>query len=466
MRRRRRTSLFGVLLVAAIGWGALSFGAVYPWAYWPLALLSGGLGTWAIVVTHAWRDPRSRRLMQALGVTAIAIGVQLVAFPYSVLSWISPGVDRFLSESTVAYHPASLHPLSIAPASTTVALGLFMALALLLVGVTRGIRELHLDWLVSQLMGLGAALALLGVVQQAFLDVDAPLVYGFWKPAYGAAPYGPFINKNHFAGWMVMVLPVVAGYAYALFLRAPRPDGRGASAWIRWIATVEANRFLLVSTVGLAMCLTVVLTGSRSGLVSLVIAFAVLGWAVWRSMPSRGRRMMAVAYLAVLVVGALAWGGADTLITRFGNSPAEIEGRLSAWRDSIRIISDFPVFGTGLGTFGRAMLLYQTASRASMYVQAHNDYLQLVVEGGLLVTVPAIVVVALVVSGIRRRLTSGQDDPMTAWVRVGAVAGLCGIAAQSLVEFSLQMPGNTVLFVVLLAIALHRPVHIAHAHRV
>ncbi len=58
--------------------------------------------------------------------------------------------------------------------------------------------------------------------------------------------------------------------------------------------------------------------------------------------------------------------------------------------------------------------------------------------------------------GVRRRVFNGQDDEVTGWLRIGAVAGLAGIAAQSLVEFSLQMPGNTVLFVVLLAIALHR----------
>jgi hypothetical protein len=63
----------------------------------------------------------------------------------------------------------------------------------------------------------------------------------------------------------------------------------------------------------------------------------------------------------------------------------------------------------------------------------------------------------LVVFIVRRRLTSGDDDPLTYWLRVGAVAGLGGIAAQSVVEFSLQMPGNRVLFVLLLALAMHRP---------
>jgi O-antigen ligase len=92
-----------------------------------------------------------------------------------------------------------------------------------------------------------------------------------------------------------------------------------------------------------------------------------------------------------------------------------------------------------------------------MYAQAHNDYLQVIAEGGVLVGVPAAAVIGLVVRGIRRRLTAGADQPLTWWVRVGAIAGLAGIAAQSLVEFSLQMPGNVVLFVLLLAIAMHRP---------
>jgi hypothetical protein len=123
----------------------------------------------------------------------------------------------------------------------------------------------------------------------------------------------------------------------------------------------------------------------------------------------------------------------------------------------------FPVFGTGLGTIGKAMLVYQTASRPWMYAQAHNDYLQLLAEGGALVVIPALVVLSLVLVTIRRRLTLAADQPLTRWIRTGAVAGLAGIAAQSAVEFSLQMPGNAVVFVLLLAIAMHRPRSESHS---
>jgi O-antigen ligase len=109
--------------------------------------------------------------------------------------------------------------------------------------------------------------------------------------------------------------------------------------------------------------------------------------------------------------------------------------------------------------------VYQTAERHSIYQQAHNEYLQILAEGGLIVAIPALIVLVVLVRNVRHRL-HGKDDEPTFWLRAGAVAGLIGIAVQSSLEFSLQMPGNALLCVVLLAVALHRPSSRAHANRV
>src|SRR5262249_39372387 len=103
------------------------------------------------------------------------------------------------------------------------------------------------------------------------------------------------------------------------------------------------------------------------------------------------------------------------------------------------------------------MRAYQTATSDTLVWEAHNDYLQLAAEGGLLVGVPIALTLVLFVDGIRRRFSSDEDDRTTSWIRFGAATGLAAIGLQSLVEFSLQMPGNAVAFVVLAAIALHRP---------
>jgi len=184
----------------------------------------------------------------------------------------------------------------------------------------------------------------------------------------------------------------------------------------------------------------------------------VAGAFVMRALRRRSTGLLVVAYALMLLFAAVAWAGVDRTLGRFAQtSDEDLAGRLNAWRDTARIVHDFPAFGTGLNTYGTAMLVYQTGDRTRMYREAHNDYLQLVAEGGLLLTVPIALAIGLVVRDIRRRFREGADPPMTRWIRVGAVASLAGIAAQSLVDFSLQMPGNAVLFSLVAAIALHKP---------
>jgi O-antigen ligase len=444
------------LLIGALAWGALLFGAVYPWAYWPLAVACAAIGVQGIVFTRAWHNHRIRTLTFGLGAVALTVGVQTVDLPYAIVTSLSPNLDRFFREYSIAYQPPPFHSLSIDPGATLVALGLFIALSIFLIGLTCAIRYTSFEWLLNQIMGIGLALAVIGVVQKALIDPMQPLVYGFWKPQDGGNPFGPFINRNHFAGWMVMALPLVAGYSCAVMAATWRPQASWG-ARLRWLTTVEASQIVPAMFCALLMGMALALTGSRSGIASFGVAMMVFGFFAVRRFKASRTRLLVAGYLLLILVGAIVWAGTDMALVRFLSARADSPGRILAWRDAWTIASDFSWVGTGIGTFGKAMLVYQTASRPWMYVQAHNDYLQVLAEGGVLVGVPVAVVIGLIVAGIRRRLAANGDSPLIWWVRVGAIAGLAGIAAQSLVEFSLQMPGNAVLFVVLLAIAMHRP---------
>lgn len=460
-----RLRWYGAGLMALLAWGVLSFGAVYPWAYWPLYLGAACLGCWSLVVTRGWQDPRVRWIGMAIAAVAAVLAVQIVLLPSWLVARASPGVDRFYRLFEIGYRPPGLRTLSLDAGATAVNLAGAVALGLLLLGVVRAVRVVTVDWLASQIMGLGVAVATIGILQKALGRADHVLVYGFWQPIEGGNPFGPFINRNHFAGWMAMALPVVAAYSFGLAQHSARGEVSGMGGWMRWGGSVDGNRYLLVSSSVLVMGVALVLTQSRSGMASLAVAFAVLGVFVLASV--RGRwRAVAIAYLAVVLTGASLWAGADIVTSRFGRASSEISGRVAAWRDTVRIVRDFPIFGAGVGAYGRAMLVYQSGSRELMYAEAHNDYLQLMAEGGLLLTATGLAFVFVCAAGVRNRLRSGHDDTLTYWVRRGAVAGLAGVAAQSFVEFSLQMPGNAVLFVVLLGLALHRPRHVSHAYRV
>ena len=128
--------------------------------------------------------------------------------------------------------------------------------------------------------------------------------------------------------------------------------------------------------------------------------------------------------------------------------------RIDAWRDGWGVVRDFPLFGTGINTYADAMLFYQRNNPGFFLAQAHNDYLQLLAEGGLLVTIPAAIAILLLVYAIRRNLRAARDEARGYWIRAGATVGLLAIAVQEVFEFSLQIPVNALVFCTLAAVAL------------
>jgi O-antigen ligase len=321
----------------------------------------------------------------------------------------------------------------------------------------RAVSYLRLEWLLTQLMTFGIALALFGIIQNAAMPKDDFLVYGFWRPQAAATPFGPFINRNHFAGLMLLLMPLVAGYAGAVATLSRHPADRSPGGWVRWFLSPDAGRFAFASFAVVVMASAVIASGSRSGMASFAVALAVFGLLAARRASRREARLAIWMYIAVLFVGALGWMGMEAVVERFRIAGTDLQDRVAAWRDTLTIIQDFPISGTGFGAYGAAMLLYQTANRTSIFIHAHNEYLQILAEGGLLVAIPAAIAAVVIGRIVRLRLRRGADDALTGWVRLGAVAGLAGIAAQSLFEFSLQMPGNAAMGVLLVAIALHRP---------
>jgi O-antigen ligase len=168
--------------------------------------------------------------------------------------------------------------------------------------------------------------------------------------------------------------------------------------------------------------------------------------------------------LVVLVAGvggaALGWAGFGEIAARFSQSgEVGLDARWMAWRDTLAIVRDFPLTGTGLNSFADAMTTYETPGLSAHFFAAHNDYLQLASEGGLLVGIPASLLFGSLVFQVAARLRQPHASQTTYWVRVGAASGLLAIAVQSLFDFSLQTPGNAVLCAVLCGIVVHRAPH-------
>ena len=297
-------------------------------------------------------------------------------------------------------------------------------------------------------------MALIGIVQK---PVYAGRLLGFWQPEGTGTPFGPFVNRNHFAGWMAMALPLSLGLLGAGLERAAREVRPGWRNKVLWLSSPEANRLILLGAGALVMALSMVLTMSRSGISALAISAVLMAIVIGRGFTGRSKKTLGVAYLAVLLTTTVAWVGADVVVERFSKTNwTEFSDRKGAWIDALGVARAFPVAGTGLNTYSTAARFYQQHDLRSFYGEAHNDYLQLLAEGGVLVALPVLACFVALIREIRRRMK--RDLPGTSWwLRRAAVAALVAIALQEAVEFSLQMPGNAVLFAVVCALAIHPP---------
>jgi O-antigen ligase len=467
-----------VLLIAsfaAIWWGAFAFGAVYSWAHKPLAVACGILGLAAIVVERRGR-PAVGGVAIGLGAILLGIGLQLIPLQLPTLLRVSPATDALLQQYDFKYQiersaatgtafgveaaTPFRHPISIAPDQTVHGAYLFTAFALFLVGMTRLVSVVSAKRVGHWLIVTGGVLAIVGIVQRALTANDIrPLVYGFWQPrSENAVPFGPFINANHFAGWMLMALPVALAAFLELLLREVDTDGPQRRSRIAIVTSPHVGALVTLAGTCLIMGLSLLMTRSRSGLAAFAIGTLLAGWVAFRRQSGRAAQVAVAGSVLALLLATLGWAGLDTVTSKFTDAQASksLTSRLAAWRDTLHIIRDFPVTGTGFNTYGAAMMVYQTNERRLHFRETHNDYLQLAAEGGLLLGIPIVATVGVFVRDVRRRFREAPRTGTTYYLRVGAVVGLVSIALQSLIEFSLQMPGNAALCALLGAIALHQ----------
>jgi O-antigen ligase len=296
---------------------------------------------------------------------------------------------------------------------------------------------------------LGTALTALVALQRA---TSPQLLYWTWQPiSAGASPYGPFVNRNALASWLAMAIPLVIGYAIA------RQQSQSVRDDDRTIPGTSIDSLQLwLATAAILMTGGLLASTSRAGILGGVIGLLTLIALSRRRIKGGFTVAWMFGSLIALIVAASAYANLGTLALRLQETTEQGPwGRPAIWRDTWRMASDFRLAGVGAGAFQRAMLAYQQGSRLFFFNQAHNEYLQLLAEGGLLVAVPASI--ALVTSAVLMAKTLEADRTPIFWIRAGAICGVVATAVQSVWDTGLRTPANGVLFAVIAAIALHQP---------
>jgi len=429
-----------LVILALLALAPLAIGSVHPPAFIPLlstelsvGLVSWALGHWRRALGQAVPAVPAGRLLLAFHALVL---LQLVPLPPRLLRLVSPGSFAFRDDRSLV-GLTSWQPISVSPPDTLRGFVFLAGASLLYAAVFREFEDAR--WR-RRLAGVVVATGLVMTVEAFWQAATGDtLIYGLWRPRWDWAVFGPYVNRHHFAGYLAMAIPPALAFAVAAVERLARQVVGRPRGWLALGERVGA-RALALPVVAMTLVAGLFAAASRGGF----LAFVVSGLALPLAFPRR--RLLATLGVASLVAAGVAWVGIEGLLSGFEKRGVRAS-RLAIWRDALTMVPRFPLLGDGFNAFGTAFPGYQTAWREYYTGEAHNEYLQALVDTGMVgfaLTAGVLVVV------FRRAIAAAPRGALEA----GLLGSLIAAACHNLVDFNWQIPANAATCAALAGVAL------------
>jgi len=256
--------------------------------------------------------------------------------------------------------------------------------------------------------------------------------YGDLKyiPDWVSATYG---NHNHLAGYMEMAIPLILG----LFLLGYR-----------------TGKVFILSYLTLLTLTALILSLSRGGWIGLLLGLTFMGIVLLTNQYFTGKKLIAVlagGFLAAAFIVLASTPVVERIRTVMEKEEeTSFHSRMMVWGGVMEMIEDYPLLGTGPGTFSTVFTQYQPPGLSSRFTMAHNDYLHFISEAGLpLIAIIIWMIIALYRKGFRKMQNPSR---LVRGITIGAMSGITAILAHSISDFNLHIPANALLFTVLAAL--------------
>ena len=386
-----------------------------------------------------------------------ALALLAIWLLYLLVQWLPmpPAWLRLLSPQAAALHagadylqPGRYVTLSIDPHASFVfwlkncAYALAFVLTLLLV---HGRRRLAL--LCAAIVASGLLQAFYGAfLHLARIDFE---VLGMPIP-HSSQASGSYVNRNHLAGLLEMCLAVGIGMMVAQLEDRPR---RSWHDFLKDTATLLLSGKAMLRLILVIMVVALVMTRSRMGNTAFFASMLVAGGlalALSRHAP-RGTVLLISSLIVIDIALIGTWFGVERTVQRIAETTVQnVEDRVDPSVYAVKILEDYPLFGTGGGTFYTAFTRYRGHDIPDYYDHVHNDYVQFLTDTGIIggalfgLLVLASFACAILAQARRR-------DPLARGVAFGVVMGVIAIGIHSTVDFNLQIPANAFIFMILLA---------------
>jgi O-antigen ligase len=402
--------IIGAALCALIALTVLAFGGVETG---PQSILEAGAAVlfvaWAVL---AFRDPNLKITWNPLC--------------WPLLGFIAIGAMQLIFRIT-AY-----------PFLTHVEILKLISYFLIFFLITQIFRERQeLNALAWAMMFLCFGVSMIGIVQRF---TSEGTIYWFQKLTAGGDPFGPFVNRNHFAGFAELTIPV--GLSLLIF-RGLRRD------------TFPLAGLLTVVPVG-----ALILSGSRGGIVSFVFELAVIGLlARARKRGAEPPRLAALALVGLAALGLIGWLGASRAIERFSTlhqGDVSLARRGTMVRGAAHIFAHYPIAGCGLGSLVVVYPRFETFYDGLVVDHVHNDYMELLAEMGLLGGLCGAAFLSILFRDAKKSWAADQGHFSRA-IHAAGICAVCGLLLHSSVDFNLHIPSNALLFLVAAHLATTAP---------
>ena len=424
------TTMGAVLAYAVFKWG----GVLRSDRYHYLLVL----GLLAVVLSLArprrqWAPLPDRAVRWTLALLPAYILMQVVPLPVSLVRVLSPARAEALAALDRIEARVNFASLSVSPAATFQSFLLVCGYVIVFV-LARELTWRFDDrrWLaIVPIVAIGALEAALGVCQNFGRGVDQ-------------VRWGTYVNHNHYAGFLEMALPFAVVYPVALW-RCTHARGHAAVAPALAACGVWALAGLMFAGI--------VLSFSRMGFIAALASLFVMGavalgarklrWAA----RSRKRRIVTIGLVAALTLASFVFLPSDKLIARFTqlvSADPSGEGRAQLWTETIPLVKAYPVFGCGLGEYETAFMRFKVFEPLVTDDFAHNDYVQLLAELGLVgFAIGATLAFSVVRTAVRKSVEF--QDPGARYFAVACADALAAILVHSLADFNLYIPANAML---------------------
>jgi O-antigen ligase len=259
---------------------------------------------------------------------------------------------------------------------------------------------------------------------------------------------GTFINRNYLAGYLLMVIPLSMGL---FFSREALHAGR-FKGWRQRLSSLD-GKTLLIGFGIMVMILGLIFSASRMGILSLLLSFTLISILFKNPQRGKGFSKTTLLILGLAVLWAL-WIGLDAVIGRFFNVSEDLKWRWTTWEDTFKVVKDYPIPGTGLGTFSQMFPMYKSFHIRRFVSHAENDFLQLASEVGLIgMGILLILFIFLFVRAVSSIRSMSVTDSGR-YIGIGGLVGILALMFHSMVERNLQVPANAFLFTFIWALVL------------